>query len=75
MVSYQITQWSHELFRLQVKPGGIYIDATMGNGHDTLFLCELAGETGKVIAREGNQCYRTAFEGTSYGNQSKTLPG
>ena len=50
MVSYQITQWSHELFRLQVKLGGIYIDATMGNGHDTLFLCELAGETGKVIA-------------------------
>lgn len=50
MVSYQITQWSHELFRLQVKPGGIYIDATMGNGHDTLFLCELAGETGRVIA-------------------------
>ena len=46
----QITEWSHELFRLQVKPGGTYIDATMGNGHDTQFLCELAGETGKVLA-------------------------
>lgn len=50
MISYQITQWSHELFRLQVKPGGCYVDATMGNGHDTLFLCELAGETGMVTA-------------------------
>ena len=50
MRSYQITEWSHELFRLQVKPGGTYIDATMGNGHDTQFLCELAGETGKVLA-------------------------
>lgn len=50
MVSYQITQWSHELFRIQVKPGGSYVDATMGNGHDTLFLCELAGETGNVTA-------------------------
>lgn len=50
MISYQITQWSHELFQMQVKPGGVYVDATMGNGHDTLFLCELAGETGHVVA-------------------------
>lgn len=47
---YQITQWSHELFRLQVQEGGIYIDATMGKGRDTLFLCEMAKETGKVLA-------------------------
>lgn len=47
---YQITQWSHELFQLQVKKGGTYIDATMGNGHDTLFLCRLAGKTGRVLA-------------------------
>lgn len=50
MKSYQITNWSHELFRLQVKKGGVYVDATMGNGHDTLFLCEMAEETGKVLA-------------------------
>ena len=47
---YQITTWVHELFRLQVKEEGVYIDATMGNGHDTLFLCEMAGEKGKVLA-------------------------
>lgn len=48
--SYQITQWSHELFKLQVKEGGNYVDATMGNGYDTLFLCQLAGDTGHVTA-------------------------
>lgn len=47
---YQITQWSHELFRLQVQEGGIYIDATMGKGRDTLFLCEMAKDTGRVLA-------------------------
>lgn len=46
----QITEFSHEIFRLQVKPFGTYLDATMGNGHDTMFLCELAGEQGKVLA-------------------------
>lgn len=50
MKSYQITNWSHELFQMQVQTGGIYVDATMGNGHDTLFLCQLAGETGEVLA-------------------------
>ena len=50
MKTYQITEFSHEMFRLQAKKGGTYIDATMGNGYDTLFLCDMAGETGKVIA-------------------------
>lgn len=38
------------MIRSQVKTGGVYVDATMGNGHDTLFLCEMAGECGKVFA-------------------------
>ena len=28
---------------------GLCIDATCGNGHDTLFLCSVAGENGRVI--------------------------
>ncbi len=47
---YQITSWSQALFRLQVPEEGLYIDATMGNGHDTLFLCHMAKEKGKVLA-------------------------
>ena len=33
-----------------VRPGDAVIDATMGNGHDTLFLSEMVGKTGKVYA-------------------------
>lgn len=46
----QITYWCHEMIRSQAKRGGYYIDATMGNGNDTLFLCEMAGESGRVLA-------------------------
>lgn len=41
---------SHDVLREAVQAGDTVIDATMGNGHDTLFLCQLVGETGKVIA-------------------------
>ena len=33
-----------------VEAGDAVVDATMGNGHDTLFLCSLVGETGRVYA-------------------------
>ena len=46
----QITEWCHAVIRSQAAEGGIYVDATMGNGHDTLFLCELAGKSGTVWA-------------------------
>ena len=46
----QITFWCHEVIRSQTPEEGFYIDATMGKGSDTLFLCELAGNTGWVLA-------------------------
>lgn len=33
-----------------VRAGDTVVDATMGNGKDTLFLCELVGESGHVYA-------------------------
>ena len=33
-----------------IREGDIVVDATMGNGKDTLFLCELVGENGHVYA-------------------------
>lgn len=42
--------WAEELLRQAVLPGEICVDATMGNGGDTALLCELVGETGRVIA-------------------------
>ncbi|MCD7866643.1 MAG: class I SAM-dependent methyltransferase [Clostridiales bacterium] len=50
MRKLQITNWCHEMIRSQVPKGGLYVDATMGNGNDTLFLCEMAGSGGKVLA-------------------------
>ena len=49
--SLQITDWCHEIFERFVPAGGVYIDATMGQGQDTLFLCRLAGEeAGRLTA-------------------------
>lgn len=33
-----------------LRDGDTVIDATMGNGHDTLMLCELVGNNGRVYA-------------------------
>lgn len=61
MKSYQITEWCQESFKIYAKSGGIYIDATMGNGNDTLFLCRMAGRTGYVKAFD---IQRQALEAT-----------
>ena len=47
---YQVTEWYRSVIRTQIKPGDLCIDATMGNGHDTLFLSQLAGPSGFVLA-------------------------
>lgn len=41
---------AHRFIREHVTPGAFCIDATAGRGNDTALLCELAGETGRVIA-------------------------
>jgi len=41
---------SHFFLNERVKPGDRVVDATCGNGHDTLFLARLVGEEGKVWA-------------------------
>lgn len=46
----QITQWCQKIMASCAPRGGIYVDATMGNGYDTSFLCKLAEETGHVYA-------------------------
>lgn len=34
----------------QIQPGDLCIDATMGNGNDTEFLCRAVGPSGRVLA-------------------------
>ncbi len=41
---------THHFAEKAVSKGDTVIDATMGNGHDTLFLSRLVGENGKVYA-------------------------
>ena len=45
-----ITQWCHHILKSYLPENGLYIDATMGNGHDTLFFCQLARDKGHVYA-------------------------
>lgn len=41
---------AHALLQSVVQTGDTVIDATMGNGHDTLFLAQQVGAGGKVFA-------------------------
>ena len=43
-------EFSHQLLRDHLRPGHIAIDATAGNGHDTLFLTQLTAPEGMVFA-------------------------
>lgn len=56
MENLQITQWCAHFIRQQVHPGDICIDATMGNGNDTLLLSQLCGEQGHVLAFDIQSC-------------------
>lgn len=44
----QMVERVHLLLNECLKPGNRAVDATVGNGWDTLKLCELVGDTGKV---------------------------
>ena len=41
---------AREVILQSVRPGDTAVDATMGNGHDTLMLCEAVGPEGRVYA-------------------------
>ena len=43
-------QLAAEMLAKIIVPGDTAVDATMGNGHDTLTLCRLVGEQGRVYA-------------------------
>lgn len=42
--------WARSLMLSKIRPGMTALDATMGNGHDALWLCEAVGELGRVFA-------------------------
>lgn len=46
----RLTEQAHQRLSQVLRPGDWAIDATAGNGHDTLFLARAVGLTGKVFA-------------------------
>ena len=40
--------WAAEIIEKALYAGATAVDATLGNGHDALWLCGLVGETGKI---------------------------
>ncbi len=46
----RVLQYAQTLLASTIEKGEIAVDATAGNGHDTLFLCHLVGETGQVYS-------------------------
>lgn len=47
--------WAQEMIEAALHEGAVAVDATMGNGHDTLWLCRQVGESGRVYAFDVQQ--------------------
>ncbi|RPF50252.1 class I SAM-dependent methyltransferase [Aquisalibacillus elongatus] len=62
----QIIPFAHDLLAQSITTGSTVVDATLGNGHDSLYLNELVGPEGKVIAfdvqDEALQSSKSLFE-------------
>ncbi|WP_188206546.1 class I SAM-dependent methyltransferase [Alkalibacillus aidingensis] len=46
----QIIPFAHQLLKDSIQPGDTVVDATLGNGHDSLFLSSLVAEHGQVFS-------------------------
>ena len=50
MILQRVLQYAQQLLKDNIKEGDTVVDATAGNGHDTLFLAQLVGDEGQVYA-------------------------
>lgn len=48
-VQWNLLEKAHALVADVIEPGDTVVDATMGNGHDTLFLARCVGNNGRVF--------------------------
>ncbi|WP_078414092.1 class I SAM-dependent methyltransferase [Priestia abyssalis] len=66
----RILPFARTLLQKAVNEGDIAVDATIGNGHDTVLLAELVGETGHVY---GFDIQQQALENTRQKLKEKQL--
>jgi predicted methyltransferase len=71
----RLTELAHDLVRESLRPGDVAVDATAGNGYDTLFLCRQVGAEGRVYAFDvqAEALARTAERLRSEGWKNATL--
>lgn len=50
MSAHDVTRLAHEWIAPVLATGALAVDATAGAGHDTLFLADMVGESGRVHA-------------------------
>jgi 16S rRNA C1402 N4-methylase RsmH len=55
MLQKSLTSLAHEALKTTLRPGCLAIDATAGNGNDTLYLAQQTGPTGHVFAFDVQQ--------------------
>ncbi|WP_100331900.1 tRNA (mnm(5)s(2)U34)-methyltransferase [Bacillus xiapuensis] len=67
-----ILPFARKLLEKTVKEGSLAIDATIGNGHDTVFLARLVGESGHVF---GFDVQQQALERTAALVEEHSLTG
>jgi len=47
---WNCVDFSHMLFVEHIREGAVVVDATAGNGRDSVFLAELVGDMGRVYS-------------------------
>lgn len=68
----RVLPFSHELMKKAVSPGDIAIDATCGNGHDTLYLANLVQPSGHVY---GFDIQKEAIDATTAKLEEASVDG
>jgi SAM-dependent methyltransferase len=76
---WSIISFAHKLIEERLRPGDAVIDATVGNGVDTVFLAGLVGMGGAVygfdIQEEALEKARTRMAGAGFGGSSAGAAG
>ena len=70
MTRISLAETAHHLLSKQLKTGDAVIDATLGNGHDTLFLAQAIGSEGQLF---GFDIQETALNNTRQRLQNQQI--